>query len=91
VQAVAMLAGIPVLSSDIPGVRQPVAQTGFGMLVPPGDAEAITRALQAMQAAPPDRRAGAARAHQAFSVTTVLDGYEVLLDKAVHQVRLRKR
>ena len=37
VQAVAMLAGVPVLSSDIPGVRQPVMQTGFGTLVPPAD------------------------------------------------------
>ncbi|WP_308283048.1 glycosyltransferase family 4 protein [Pseudonocardia nigra] len=84
VQAVAMLAGVPVLSSDIPGVRQPVAQTGFGRVVPHADAGAITRALQAMQADPPDREAGAARAHEAFSVAAVLDGYEVLLDKAVH-------
>lgn len=85
VQAVAMLAGVPVISSDIPGVRQPVTQTGFGTVVPPADAPAITRALQALQADPPDRVAGTARAHQAFSVSAVLDGYEVLLDKAVHQ------
>ncbi|OLT12548.1 glycosyl transferase [Pseudonocardia sp. CNS-139] len=88
VQAVAMLAGVPVLSSDIPGVRQPVAQTGFGTLVPPGDAAAITQALQEMRTHPPDRVAGAARAHEAFSVASVLDGYEVLLDKAVHQRRV---
>ncbi len=31
VQAVAMLAGVPVLSSDIPGVRQPV-EHGFAVL-----------------------------------------------------------
>jgi glycosyltransferase involved in cell wall biosynthesis len=85
VQAVAMLAGVPVLSSDIPGVRQPVMQTGFGALVPPADPDAITRALRALQADPPDRAAGAARAHRAFSVSGVLDGYEVLLDKAAHQ------
>jgi len=86
VQAVAMLAGVPVLSSDIPGVRQPVAQTGFGTLVPPADPEGITRALQRLAAEPPDREAGRARAHQAFSVAAVLDGYEVLLDKAAHEV-----
>jgi glycosyltransferase involved in cell wall biosynthesis len=91
VQAVAMLAGVPVLSSDIPGVRQPVAQTGFGTLVQPGDAAGITRALQSLQADPPDRTLGAATAHDAFSVAGVLDGYEVLLDKAVHQVRVRER
>jgi len=82
VQAVAMLAGVPVLSSDIPGVRQPVVQTGFGTLVPPGDERAITAALQELYTNPPDRTAGADRAHRAFSVSNVLDAYEVLLDKA---------
>ncbi|MGI9003958.1 MAG: glycosyltransferase family 4 protein [Pseudonocardia sp.] len=87
VQAVAMLAGVPVLSSDLPGVRRPVAQTGFGTVVPPADADAITGALRALQADPPDRVKGAARAHEAFSVSAVLDGYEVLLDKAAHYGR----
>ena len=82
VQAVAMLAGVPVLSSDIPGVRQPVVQTGFGTLVPPADEPAITHALQELYTNPPDRTAGAHRAHRAFSVSNVLDAYEVLLDKA---------
>jgi glycosyltransferase involved in cell wall biosynthesis len=84
VQAVAMLAGVPVLSSDIPGVRQPVAQTGFGTVVPPADPGAITAALQRLAADPPDREAGRRAAHAAFSVSTVLDAYEVLLDKAAH-------
>ena len=82
VQAVAMLAGVPVLSSDIPGVRQPVVQTGFGTLVPPGDEAAITRGLQELYTNPPDRTRGIARASRAFSVANVLDTYEVLLDKA---------
>jgi glycosyltransferase involved in cell wall biosynthesis len=85
VQAVAMLAGVPVLSSDIPGVRQPVAQTGFGTVVPPADPEAITRALLGLQSDPPDRVAGQRAAHGAFSVPAVLDAYEVLLDKAAHE------
>lgn len=87
VQAVAMLGGVPVLSSDIPGVRQPVAQTGFGTVVPPADPGAITSALKRMQTDPPDRVAGAKAAHEAFAVSTVLDAYEVLLDKAAHQRR----
>jgi glycosyltransferase involved in cell wall biosynthesis len=82
VQAVAMLAGVPVLSSDIPGVRQPVAQTGFGTLVPPADEAAITRGLHELYTNPPDRAAGTDRARRAFSVSNVLDAYEVLLDKA---------
>jgi glycosyltransferase involved in cell wall biosynthesis len=82
VQAVAMLAGVPVLSSDIPGVRQPVVQTGFGALVPPADEAALARGLQELYTNPPDRTVGADRAHRAFSVANVLDAYEVLLDKA---------
>ncbi len=82
VQAVAMLAGVPVLASDIPGVRQPVAQTGFGTLVPPADPAAITSALLRLSAYPPDRAEGAAAAHRAFSTDGVLDAYEALLDKA---------
>ena len=85
VQAVAMLAGVPVISSDLPGVRRPVAQTGFGTVVPPADPAAITRALRSLHRDPPDRAAGRRAAHQAFSVSSVLDSYEVLLDKAAHQ------
>ncbi len=87
VQAVAMLGGVPVLSSDLPGVRQPVAQTGFGVVVPPADSAAITSALRALQENPPDREAGMSRAREVFSVSAVLDGYEVLLDKAAHHRR----
>lgn len=90
VQAVAMLAGVPVLSSDIPGVRQPVAQTGFGTVVPPADPISITRALQGLKDNPPDREAGRKAAHEAFSVSTVLDAYEILLDKAAHQRKGRR-
>jgi glycosyltransferase involved in cell wall biosynthesis len=85
VQGHAMLAGVPVLASDIPGVRQPVAQTGFGTLVPPADAGAITEALQSMIDAPYDRAEGAQAAHRAFSADGVLDAYEALMDKAAGQ------
>lgn len=90
VQGVAMQAGVPVIASDIPGVRQPVAQTGFGLVVPPADPAAITDALRRLQVNPPDRTTGAARAHEAFSVSAVLDGYEVLLDKAAHQRKAKR-
>lgn len=82
VQAVAMQAGVPVLASDIPGVRQPVKETEFGVLVPPADSNAITAALIRLRDEPPDRIAGAQAAERAFSVSQVLDAYEALLDKA---------
>lgn len=87
VQGVAMQAGVPVVASDIPGVRQPIRLTGFGSVVPPADPAAITRALQELRTSPPDPVTGAAKARESFSVSAVLDAYEVLLDKAAHQHR----
>lgn len=47
-QVEAMLAGKPVVASDIPGVREPVRVTGMGALVPPSDAQALARAIVAV-------------------------------------------
>lgn len=45
VQVEAMLAGKPSIASDLPGVRQPVLQTGMGAVVPVGDSAALARAI----------------------------------------------
>lgn len=50
VQVEAMLAGVRVVASDLPGVRVPVKKTGMGIVVSPKDskklAEAITKILK---------------------------------------------
>jgi glycosyltransferase involved in cell wall biosynthesis len=45
VQVEAMLRGTPSIASDLPGVRQPVLQTGMGEVVPVGDGEALAEAI----------------------------------------------
>jgi len=45
VQPEAMLAGTPVVASDLPGVREPVRLTGMGRTVPPGEPAALADAL----------------------------------------------
>lgn len=45
VQIEAMKHGVPVVSSNLPGVRQPVTLTGMGEVVPIGDHEALAAAL----------------------------------------------
>jgi glycosyltransferase involved in cell wall biosynthesis len=45
VQVEAMYAGVPVIASDIPGVRVPVMATGMGRLVPPQDSAALADAI----------------------------------------------
>jgi len=45
VQVEAMLRGTPSIASDLPGVRQPVLQTGMGEVVPVGDSVALAEAI----------------------------------------------
>lgn len=45
VQAEAMLSGVPVIASDLPGVRIPVSLTGGGITVGPSDAKALSKAI----------------------------------------------
>jgi glycosyltransferase involved in cell wall biosynthesis len=45
VQVEAMLCGSPSIASNLPGVRQPVQQTGMGEVVPVGDSQALAEAI----------------------------------------------
>lgn len=45
VQIEAMLQGTPVIASDLPGVRQPILNTGMGKIVPIRDADALAEAI----------------------------------------------
>ena len=45
VQVEAMLRGTPSIASDLPGVRQPVLQSGMGKVVPIGDSDALAEAI----------------------------------------------
>ena len=63
----AMAAGVPVIASDIPGIRAVVDDDRTGVLVPVDDADALARAITALLADPvrQGRLAAAARAHVA--------------------------
>ncbi|MCB1028843.1 MAG: glycosyltransferase family 4 protein [Microthrixaceae bacterium] len=79
VQVEAMLCGTPVVASDLPGVRQPVAMTGMGVVVPPADPNALAAGLVEV-VADPDRYVvprGHIRAR--FDVTATTTCYEDLL------------
>jgi len=45
VQIEAMLQGTPVIASDLPGVRQPVLNTGMGKIVPIRDVDALAKTI----------------------------------------------
>jgi glycosyltransferase involved in cell wall biosynthesis len=85
VQVEAMLHGTPSIASNLPGVRQPVAQTGMGQVAPIGDAqglaEAIVEVLRNRAAYVRPRQEIAAR----FSTARTADGYEALFEKLLQE------
>jgi len=79
---VAMMAGVPAVVSDLPGVRTVVERTGFGAVVAPRDVPGLTAALRHLRDDPPDARSGREAAAALYSVDAVLDAYEAVFAKA---------
>jgi glycosyltransferase involved in cell wall biosynthesis len=80
VQVESMLCGTPVVASDIPGVREPTGRTGMGMVVPPGDADALAEALIRVLADPAAFR-GRPEALQPYRSDQVAQDYERLFER----------
>ncbi|MCA9372069.1 glycosyltransferase family 4 protein [Candidatus Woesebacteria bacterium] len=80
VQVEAMLAGKPVIASNLPGVRVPVKKTGLGMIVEPGDVNALSEAIDRMRSSPPK---ATAKPVDVFSLKRVLDFWRRLIKGAV--------
>lgn len=83
VQVEAMYGGVPVIASDIPGVRVPVSVTGMGKLVPPRDSAALAEAIVEALADRERYVRSEADVEQLFGVERALDYYESLF--AAHQ------
>jgi len=78
----AMAAGKPVISTAVGGVPELVEDQRCGLLVPPRDAKALTRAMQYMLENPESRssmgEASARRAIEHFDLRTMTKAYEDL-------------
>jgi len=81
VQVEAMLRGTPSVASDLPGVRQPVLQTGMGEIAPVGDAGGLAEAILKVL----DDRASYVRPSEEiaamFSTERTVDDYEALFGR----------
>jgi glycosyltransferase involved in cell wall biosynthesis len=76
VQIEAMLHGVPVVASDLPGVRQPARMTGMGEIAPIGDAAGLAAALLRILESPERYRRPAGEIRAMFRQEATLDAYE---------------
>ncbi len=81
VQVESMTCGTPVVASDLPGVRQPVAMTGMGRTVPVADAPALAQAIIDVLSHPQDYRGNPAQVRLRFSSDTIAAQYEALFER----------
>lgn len=79
----ALVAGVPVIASDIPGNRDIVHDGETGLLFPTGDAAALTSALDRAFDAETAQRAkrGIALIHSRFSAKAMADAYADLFER----------
>ena len=87
VQVEAMLRGVPVVASDLPGMRIPVQRTGMGQLFPPGDAQALAKAISEVLVDGPPQVRSPAELEALFGNEIACKPYTDLLAKVSAQSR----
>jgi glycosyltransferase involved in cell wall biosynthesis len=87
VQIEAMLRGVPVVASDLPGVRQPVRITGMGEIAPIGDADGLARQIVRVLDAPDSYRRPREEIRSRFSMERTLTEYEEVYRAAAGAAR----
>lgn len=81
VQVESMTCGTPVVSTDLPGVRQPIKSTRMGLIVPPRDPAKLSRALIEILSQPNGFRGNPEKVKNQFSPAAVAAQYESLFDE----------
>jgi glycosyltransferase involved in cell wall biosynthesis len=86
VQVEAMLSGTPSIASALPGVRQPVHQTGMGEVVPIGDSDALASAIVRVIRNRPQYLRPRAEIAERYNTERTAAEYEALFE----ELRLRR-
>lgn len=81
VQVESMICGTPVISTDMPGVRQPVRLTGMGRIVPPRNAAALSQALIEILDHPSGYSGDEQSVKNRFSPNVIAEQYETLFNQ----------
>lgn len=87
VQVEAMLCGIPCVASDLPGVRQPVLQTGMGEIAPIGDAAGLTASILKVLDDSESYQRPRDEIVERFSTDKTVDGYEALFTTMLSEMK----
>ena len=85
VQVEGMLCGVPAIASALPGVRQPVLQTGMGEVVAVGDAAALADAVLRVTSRRQDYVKPREEVERRFSTARTIDGYEALFEQLLSE------
>ncbi len=85
VQIEAMMNGVPVVASNLPGVRQPVKMTGMGEIAEVGDAESLAAALLKVLQNPEAYRGDPEEVARRFSPDANAAAYERLFERLLQQ------
>ena len=86
VQVEALTCGTPLIASNLPGMRQPVMQSGCGILVPPRDSHALAAAILHVLQKYPNKVDASAYTSQ-FTPEKVAQAYEDLYKDLIHARR----
>jgi glycosyltransferase involved in cell wall biosynthesis len=78
VQVEAMFRGVPVVASDLPGVRQPVRLTGMGEIAPVADSAGLASAMLRVLESPEKYRRDPEEIRRIFSMDRTVSAYESL-------------
>ncbi len=80
VQVEAMMAGVPVVASDLPGVRVPVRETGLGRIAAPADVGSLEAAIGQLISFPGNTEQGRTTAVKLYAASGVIDQYDDLVE-----------
>jgi len=85
-----MLNGVPAVASNLPGVRQPVAMTGMGEVIPIGDAKALADAILRIVSSPEKYAGDPPAIARQFSPQANAAAYEDLYQELMEALGISK-
>lgn len=86
VQIEAMMHKVPVVASNLPGVRQPAKRHGTGMIVPVGDSDALSNAIIEVISQREKYHFDVEAINEMYSPDAVASAYENLFEKIIKEL-----